>query len=159
MRSKIILSGNYEIFDNGEIKKTNNGRINMYQLNGYKTFSYKGKTYYIHRLVAESFIPNINNYPIINHIDGNKQNNNVNNLEWCTYSHNMKEAYKNNQRKPNKTTSKNKPIIMLDENKEEICIFRKMKYTNKLFQKKVSPNIIRGIKKGTKEYGYYWKYL
>ena len=52
------------------------------------------KLFKVHRIVAEAFIPNPNNYPIINHIDGNKLNNNVDNLEWCSYSHNEKEAYK-----------------------------------------------------------------
>ena len=42
----------------------------------------------IHRLVAEAFIPNPNNYPCINHKDENKENNNANNLEWCTYKYN-----------------------------------------------------------------------
>lgn len=52
------------------------------------------KNVMIHRLVAQAFIHNSNNYKEINHIDGNKANNNVNNLEWCTRSENMKHAYK-----------------------------------------------------------------
>lgn len=57
-------------------------RIRIY--NGRNKF----KTYQIHRLVAEAFIPNPNNYPIINHKDFNRANNCVDNLEWCTYSYN-----------------------------------------------------------------------
>lgn len=46
----------------------------------------------IHRLVAEHFIDNPNNYPCVNHKDMNKQNNCTDNLEWCTYSYNTKDA-------------------------------------------------------------------
>lgn len=44
----------------------------------------------VHRLVAEAFIPNPNNYPTVDHIDRNRQNNKVTNLRWCTLSDNMK---------------------------------------------------------------------
>lgn len=51
------------------------------------------KNYAVHKLVAEAFIPNPNSYKIVNHIDGVKCNNRADNLEWCTYSMNVKHAY------------------------------------------------------------------
>lgn len=56
----------------------------------------KSKNKRIHRLVAEAFIENKFNYPHVNHIDGDKGNNNVSNLEWCSRSHNQRHAYDNN---------------------------------------------------------------
>lgn len=58
----------------------------------------KSKHLVVHRLVAKTFIPNPNNLPQINHIDGNKQNNRIDNLEWCNNSENLKHAYKLNLR-------------------------------------------------------------
>jgi len=54
----------------------------------------------IHKLVAETFIPNPNNYPVINHKDNNPLNNCLDNLEWCTQSYNVQYAYKNGNAKP-----------------------------------------------------------
>lgn len=100
--------GLYQVSNYGNVKSLarNNcnvclkDRILKYSKNhqGYKQVALfkksKQKSFKIHKLVALAFIPNPNNYPCINHIDGNKQNNCVDNLEWCTYSHNNKEAYR-----------------------------------------------------------------
>lgn len=58
-------------------------------------FKSKNTTYAIHRLVAEAFVPNPDDKPIVNHIDGNKQNNLYTNLEWVTREENEKHASDN----------------------------------------------------------------
>ena len=72
------------------------------QKKGYlKVGLYKDKKYYsrqVHRLVAIAFIPNLNNAPQVNHIDGNKTNNAVYNLEWCNNQYNQTHAINNGLR-------------------------------------------------------------
>lgn len=60
----------------------------------YGVVNLHSKTYHVHRLVAETFIPNHLNKKCVNHIDGDGMNNNVDNLEWCTYKENNQHASK-----------------------------------------------------------------
>lgn len=60
---------------------------------GYMAQAIKGKTVRLHRAVATAFIPNPDNLPEVNHIDGNKLHNHVSNLEWTTHKRNMEHAY------------------------------------------------------------------
>ena len=82
----------YYITDDGQVIR--NGKTLQPVLNAYGyykvTLSKNGKRYEkrINRLVAEAFIPNPNNLPCVNHKDENKLNNNIDNLEWCTYAYN-----------------------------------------------------------------------
>jgi hypothetical protein len=101
----------------------------------YKTIALKKdkKSYYfyIHRLVAETYIPNIENKPFVNHIDGNKTNNNVKNLEWCTHRENTKHAFENGLTTRGKLNSQ---TILTEENVRKIrklYKFRSKKYNQK----------------------------
>lgn len=100
---KILKENNdYEINIDGYVRNRKTKIIKSFWVTtiGYKTVNLGSrknqKTYYIHRLIANNFIDNPNNYNEVNHIDGDKTNNNVNNLEWCTHKHNMREAFTNN---------------------------------------------------------------
>ena len=90
------ISDNYEVSDSGVVRniKKNRELKPSRNLGGYCFVNIKGKSVYIHRLVAEMFIPKIDGKSCVNHKDGNKSNNAVENLEWCTYSENMAHAFK-----------------------------------------------------------------
>lgn len=70
----------------------NNGYVNG---NGYRQIRLNDKMCRVHRLVGELFIPNPEGYPYINHIDGDKSNNHINNLEWTTARENIRHSFAN----------------------------------------------------------------
>ena len=65
----------------------------------------------VHRLVAEAFLDNPHDFPTVNHKDGNKANNSVDNLEWASYSDNNTHALRHNLRSP-----KSNPVLQIDKN-------------------------------------------
>ena len=101
MRKQISGYRNYFIYDNGDVQNssTNNNLKRSIGKHGYKYYRLskdnKKQMFYAHRLVAEYFLDNPDDLPVVNHKDGNKLNNNVTNLEWTTYSENTTHAHYN----------------------------------------------------------------
>ena len=99
MKDVCGYEGLYKVDENGNVFSVRNNKLlkRMMFPSGYEYVHLcngKGKTklFRVHRLVAETFIPNPNNLPEVNHKDGDKLNNNVKNLEWCTNLENMRHS-------------------------------------------------------------------
>ena len=80
----------------------------------------KVKAYLVHRIIAETFLPNTDNLPQVNHKDENKLNNVVSNLEWCTHEYNVNYGTRNERMSKNLTnniyTSREVDVYDLDMN-------------------------------------------
>ena len=127
------------LYDTNQFKKTFRiKKLSLGERSGYKVIALtkngKRKSFQVHRLVAEAFIPNLQNKPFINHIDENRINNNVNNLEWCTQKENVLHS-KYKMYKPKKSklpTSGEKYIIKRNRYNKifyEIFIYKNGKRT------------------------------
>lgn len=124
---------NYEISDEGRVRSLphstphmNNGTYSEHKFRGKQLSLHSNKGYYyvilhkegvkytkrVHRLVAETFIPNPDNLPVVNHKDENPLNNTVENLEWCTvqYNNNYGTARERQKEKSINHPKKSKPV-------------------------------------------------
>ena len=102
---KKVKGYNYEVSDDGQVRNYKTKKLLKQGVN--KSYPYARvsfslgcsgtpKIMFIHRLVAEAFINNPENKPQVNHIDGNKLNNHINNLEWCSSIENIHHSIENN---------------------------------------------------------------
>lgn len=158
------LGDYYLVSNTGEIKGVKTRKIRKKNINheGYyyvcvSLGSRENKLYIkVHRAVAETFLDNSNDNPVINHKDGNKLNNNVNNLEWCTHSYNTQHAIENNL--ISYDTLKNK-VQSIDEK----FIFDSITDAGRYFEpnnpENGRKNISRAISVNGTAYGYKWCYV
>lgn len=147
MKWKILKENeNYSINEKGEIKnnitkKKLSPSINKdsgyYQIDLWK--NNKSRKHTLHRLVANNFIPNLENKPTVDHIDGNRLNNNISNLRWATYSEQNSRF--------NTFGVRSEKIKAINVNGEEL-IFNRIKDVAEHFNCNIS-NISQMLKKGT----------
>ena len=162
MWKKIIdnnIVTNYSVSDLGEIRKDTNGYImKPYIQNGYAhvtlQINKKPKRFNIHRLVAIAFIPNSENKPYVNHIDGNKTNNCVKNLEWVTAAENAQHAVRTGLRQP----SRERAVVQFDLNGQKIREYKSLSEAARITDSSVAKISICCQRKRDQHNGFQWRY-
>jgi hypothetical protein len=122
MKLRVLdLFSGYTIREDGQVQ-SRFGRVIKQQFDGpgYARVELwrdgEGRKYLVHRLVAQAFIPNPDGKPQVNHIDGDKQNNALTNLEWATQSENQLHAYRAGLQRGYK-----KPTPLSESHKRALC--------------------------------------
>ena len=161
--------GLYEVSNTGQVRsldryvKYSNGRIHLHKgkvlspikdKDGYLQVSlyYNRKMYkkYVHRIVAEAFLPNPDNLPEVNHKDEDKTNNNVTNLEWCDRKYNL--SYGSRQERYRNTMLENGYWTGLSKDEYIKKYYEKNKESIKKYKKKYDQDNKESIKKYKKKY-------
>lgn len=133
----------------GKILKTSIDNHGYLQVNLSKNG--KVKRFHVHRLVAEAFIPNPQNKPQVNHIDGNRANSNKNNLEWVTDRENKIHAWK---KLPRKTTKK--VVCQISKNNEVIKEWNSIKEAQEILNITHISECCKNLTHTSG--GFYWRY-
>lgn len=150
-RESVVNNITLSISSKGRIKRDNKLYKGQDHPFGYKFVSVGGKNYMIHRLVAEIFIPNVENKEIVNHKDSNRQNNSVGNLEWATRSENAIHFYKNNGSRLCKRVEQLDPDMNVVKVFDSLADAAKSLNTTRI-------SIRLRINNGKMFHGYYWRW-
>ena len=152
------FNGRYFVSDYGVVftkmmhamKPSINPKTGYCQVNLVKDRRYQMR--YVHRLVAESFVENINSFREVNHKDGNKQNNMASNLEWVSRSENILHAYRTGLRST-------KPIVAFTKSGECVRTFQSVKDATRFCGVSYNAGISNCLRGKTQSaHGYIWKY-
>lgn len=150
------FEGRYQVSNLGNVKSLvyTHPRILKTGINsnGYARVCLPNKKWvFVHRLVAESFVPNEHNYPVVNHLDENRLNNIASNLEWCTQKQNLN--YSDVGKKIN--ADKCKALIATNITTGEVLYFRSIRETERLgFNRRTVQKCLTG--KFRRHKGYKW---
>jgi len=161
MRKETHITKNYLVDEDGNIYNAKTGHKKSLYINrdGYQVLDIyennKATRYTVHRIVAIAFIPNPENKPCVNHIDGDKTNNKVTNLEWATYSENNKHAFEAGLSTP-KRGELNGRADMTDATANRVCKMIEEGYRNKEISETL--NISRSVVKQVRS-GKTWKHI